>query len=75
MLLLKRFKDDGDELDVAVPDLVGHLVCGVAPVTPANAACLLRLHVVLQLSVGGMNLLQKLRPAPSHATHQSQGCC
>ena len=68
MLLLKRFKDDGDELNVAVPDLVWDLVCGVAPVTPANAAWLLRLHVVLQLPVGCMNLLQKLRPAPSHTT-------
>ena len=68
MLLLKRFQDDGDELNVAVPNLVWDLICGVAPVTPANAACLLCLHVVLQLPVGGVNLLQKLRPAVSHTT-------
>ncbi|KAA6427047.1 MAG: hypothetical protein FRX49_02804 [Trebouxia sp. A1-2] len=37
MLLLKRFKDDGDELNVAIPDLVRHLVSGTAPVPPANA--------------------------------------
>lgn len=67
MLLLKRFKNDGDKLNVAVPDLVRDLICGIAPVTPANPACLLRLHVVLQLPIGGVNLLQKLRPATSSA--------
>ena len=65
MLLFKSFKDNGDELNVAVPDEVRNLVCGVAPVPPANTSCLLRLHVVLQLPVGGMNLLQKLRPTAS----------
>ena len=63
MLFLKGFEDDGDQLNVAVPDLVRHLVCRVAPVPPANASSLLRLHVVLQLPVGGVNLLEKLRPA------------
>ena len=75
MLLLKRFKDNGNELNVAVPNLVGDLVCGVAPVAPANTACLLRLHVVLQLPVGGMNLLQKLRPAAIHTGYQPWDCC
>lgn len=63
MLLLKRFENDGDELNVAVPDLVRHLVGGAAPVPPANAPGLLSLHVVLQLPVGGMHLLQQLSPA------------
>lgn len=27
MLLLQSFKDDGDELNVAVPDLIRDLVC------------------------------------------------
>lgn len=75
MLLLKRFKDDGDELNVAVPNLVWDLVCGVTPVPPASAACLLRLHVVLQLPVGGMNLLQKLRPAAIHTEYRPRNCC
>lgn len=65
MLLFKSFKDDGDELNVAVPDEIRNLVCRVAPVPPANTSRLLCLHVVLQLSVGGMNLLQKLRPTAS----------
>jgi len=75
MLLLKRFKDDGDELNVAVPDLVRHLVSGTAPVPPANAPGLLRLHVILQLPVGCMYLLQQLSPAAplrrlaAHCTH------
>ena len=63
MLLLKRFKDDSDELDVAVPDLIRHLVCGTRPVPPANAPGLLCLHVVLQLPIGCMYLLQQLSPA------------
>ena len=65
MLLFKSFKDDGDQLNVAVSDEVRNLICGVGPVPPADTSCLLRLHVVLQLPVGGMNLLQKLRPTAS----------
>lgn len=65
MLLLKSFKDDGDELNVAVPDEIRNLVCRVAPVPPADTSCLLCLHVVLQLPVGGVDLLQKLRPIAS----------
>ncbi len=65
MLLLKRFENDGDELNVAVPDLIRHLIGGVASVPSTNASGLLRLHVVLQLSVGGMHLLQKLSPTPT----------
>ena len=72
MLLLKGFKDDGDDPKVAGPDLMRHLVGAVAPVPPANASGLLCLHVVLQLPVGGVNLLQKLRPAVIHTMHQSQ---
>ena len=63
MLLLQRLKNDRYELNVAVPDLVRDLICGVAPVSSANAPSLLSLHVVLQLPVGGVNLLQQLSPA------------
>ncbi len=73
MLLLKRFKDDGDELNVAVPDLIRHLVSGTAPVPPANAPGLLRLHVVLQLPVGCMYLLQQLSPAAPLKPIRHQG--
>ena len=66
MLLLQSFKDDGDELNVAVSDLIRDLVCGVAPFPPANAPSLLRLHVVLQLPVSRMDLLQKFRPAATN---------
>ena len=72
MLLLQRFQNDGNQLNVAIPDLVRHLVCRVAPVPPANTPRLLRLHVVLQLPVGGVNLLQKLRPAVVLTIHQPQ---
>ena len=57
VLFLKGFKDEGDDPKVAVPDLMRHLVGAVAPVPPANAPSLLFLHVILQLPVGGMNLL------------------
>lgn len=70
MLLLKRFENDGDELNVAVPDLVRHLVSGAAAVPPADAPGLLSLHIVLQLPVGGMHLLQQLSPA-----QRSQAIC
>lgn len=72
MLFLKRFEDDGDEPKAAIPALIRNLVSGVAPVPPASLPCLLRLHIVLQLPVGGVDLLQKLRPAVIHTMHQPQ---
>jgi len=76
MLFLKRFKDDGDELNVAVPNLVRHLVSGTAPIPPANAPGLLSLHVVLQLPIGCMYLLQQLSPAaPLKPARDQTSCC
>ena len=69
MLLLKGFQNDGDQLNVAVTQpLVLYLLIGTASVPATNSPGLLRLHLcLLQLTVGGMHLLQKLSPA-----HQSQ---
>ena len=66
MLLLPGFQDDGNQLNIAVPNLVRHLVCGVTAVTPSHPPGLLCLHVVLQLPVGGVYLLQQLSPAHMH---------
>lgn len=56
MLLLKRFKDNGDQLNIAITQpLVLYLFGGAASVSAPDAPGLLSLHLcLLQLTVGCM---------------------